>query len=257
MSFSVPAESYDDFMGRYSQPLAPLLVGLAGVESGMRVVDVGCGPGALTQTLAGLVGPDHVAAADPSAGFAAACASRVPGADVREAPAEALPWADGAFDAALAQLVLHFMADPVEGLREMQRVVKPGAVVAGCTWDTSGRMTMLGTFWAAALALDPSAPAETGRERLGKPGELLEVGTAAGLDDIAVEPLDVSVAYRDFDDFWNPFTRGVGPTGAYCASLDPSAQHELREETRQRLGSPESGFELSARSWALRGRRRA
>ncbi len=254
MTFTGPAEGYDNFMGRYSQPLAPLFAGFAGVEPGMRVLDVGCGPGALTEILAGLVGPDQVAAAEPSPSFAAACATRVPEADVREAPAEDLPWEDGAFDAALAQLVLHFMTDPLAGLREMQRVVKPGSVVIGCTWDTAGRMTMLGTFWEAALALDPSAPAERGRSRLGRPEELRELGISAGLEGVAVEPLDVSATYRDFDDFWDPFTAGVGPTGAYCVSLDPAAQDALREECRRRLGNPESAFELPGRAWALRGR---
>jgi SAM-dependent methyltransferase len=255
MSFEGPAEGYDSFMGRYARPLAPLFAELAGVDPGMRVLDVGSGPGALTEILAGLVGPDHVAAAEPSPSFAAACAARVPDADLREAPAEDLPWEDGTFDAALAQLVLHFMTDPPAGLREMQRVVKPGAVVAGCTWDTAGRMTMLGTFWEAALALDPSAPAERGSTRLGRPEELRELGISAGLDAVSVEPLDVSVTYRDFHDFWDPFTAGVGPAGAYCASLDPAAQTALGEECRRRLGNPDAAFELPARAWALRGRR--
>jgi SAM-dependent methyltransferase len=255
VSFTGPAEGYDRFVGRYARPLAPLFAGLAGVEPGMRVLDVGSGPGALTEILAGLVGADHVAAAEPSPSFAAACRARVPEADVREAPAEDLPWEDGTFDAAVAQLVLHFMTDPVTGLSEMQRVVKPGAVVAGCTWDTAGRMTLLGTFWEAALALDPSAPAERGPARLGRPEELRELGDSAGLDEVSVEPLDVSVTYRDFNDFWDPFTAGVGPTGAYCVSLDPAAQDALREECRRRLGNPESPFELPARAWALRGRR--
>jgi SAM-dependent methyltransferase len=254
MSFEGPAEGYDSFMGRYSRPLAPLFADHAGIEPGMRVLDVGAGPGALTETLAELVGADHVAAAEPSPSFAAACAARVPEADVREAPAEDLPWDDGTFDAAVAQLVIHFMKDPLAGLREMQRVVKPGAVVAGCTWDTAGRMTMLGTFWGAAMALDPAAPAERGRARLGKPEELRELGTSAGLDDMSVEPLDVSVTYRDFDDFWEPFTAGVGPTGAYLVSLDPAPQDALREECRRRLGSPDAPFELPGRSWVLRGR---
>lgn len=255
MSFSGPAEGYDGFMGRYARPLAPLFAGFAGVERGMRVLDVGSGPGALTETLAGLLGGDRVAAAEPSPSFAAACAARVPEADVREAAAEDLPWEDATFDAALAQLVLHFMKDPPAGLREMQRVVRPGSVVIACTWDTTGRMRMLGTFWEAARALAPSAPAEVGRGRLGRPEELRELGVSAGLDAVSVEPLDVSVTYENFDDYWNPFTAGVGPAGAYCTSLDPAAQDALREECRRRLDSPESAFELPARAWALRGLR--
>ncbi|QEC46476.1 class I SAM-dependent methyltransferase [Baekduia soli] len=257
MSFAVPAETYDRFMGRYSRRVAPAFARFAGIEAGMRVLDVGCGPGALTGVLAGLVGAPQVAAADPSPGFAAACAARVPGADVRETRAEALPWADATFDAALAQLVVGFMADPEAGVREMARVVAPGATVAACTWDSAGAMRMLDLFWAAALALDPAAPAEAGRVRFGARDELHELWSGAGLADVEVQPLDVLAGYEDFDDFWEPLTGGVGPAGEWCASLAPDAQVALREECRRRLGDPQGPFELPARSWAARGRRPA
>src|SRR5512144_682714 len=134
--FATPAESYDAFMGRYAQALAPLLADFAGVARGRRVLDVGAGPGALTEVLAHRVGAQAVAAAEPSPSYAATCAQRVPGADVREVVAESLPWDDGTFDVALAQLVLNFMRDAATGVFGMQRVVKPEGVVAGCTWDS-------------------------------------------------------------------------------------------------------------------------
>ncbi|HEV7773711.1 MAG TPA: class I SAM-dependent methyltransferase [Conexibacter sp.] len=252
MTFAVPPEGYDSFMGRYSRQLAPLLAHFAGVRPGVRALDVGCGPGALTEVLAGLIGPAQVGAADPSPGFAAACAARVPGADVRTAAAETLPWEDAAFDVALAQLVVEFMGDPGAGVREMRRTVKPGGTVAACTWEADGGMTMLHAFWEAAVAVDPAAPAEP--MRLGRPGPLRELWASAGFGDVAVEPLDVECAYEDFDSFWRPFTGGVGPAGAYLASLAPDTQAALREEGRRRLGDPQSAFRLSARAWAVRGR---
>ncbi|MFL5817558.1 MAG: class I SAM-dependent methyltransferase [Conexibacter sp.] len=252
MTFAVPPAGYDSFMGRYSRQLAPLLARFAGVRPGVRVLDVGCGPGALTEVLAGLVGPEHVAAAEPSPGFAAACAARVPGADVRAVPAETLPWEDATFDVALAQLVVEFMGDAGAGVREMVRVVKPGGTVAACTWEADGGMTMLHAFWEAAVAVDPAAPAEP--MRLGRPGAMRELWAGAGVGEIVVEPLDVECAYEDFDGFWRPFTSGVGPAGSYLASLAPDAQAALREECRQRLGDPQSAFRLPARAWAVRGR---
>ena len=138
MSFFVGADAYDRFMGRYSILLAPSFADLAGISAGQRVVDVGCGPGALTAELVARVGPEAVAAIDPSDAFVDAMRERHPGVDVRQAAAEDLPFEDRAFDAALAQLVVHFMTDPVAGLHEMARVVRPGGVVAACVWDHAG-----------------------------------------------------------------------------------------------------------------------
>jgi SAM-dependent methyltransferase len=253
--FATPAEFYDAFMGRYAQALAPLLADFAGVAPGMRVLEVGAGPGALTEVLAHRVGAQAVAAAEPSSSFAATCAQRVPGADVREVVAESLPWDDATFDVALAQLVLNFMRDAATGVFEMQRVVKPEGVVAGCTWDSGGGMTMLRIFWGAARALDLSAPVDGARARFGSPDELLQLWTNAGFDDVSVEALDVEGAYEDFEDFWRPLTRPTGPAGVYCTSLTADARHALREECRRRLGYPESSFRLGARSWAVRGRK--
>src|SRR3954469_23976558 len=122
-------------MGRYTSSLAPAFADAAGVAGGMRGLDVGCGPGGLTRELARRVGPERVAAIDPAPQFAAACRERHPGADVREGGAEALPWDDGAFDAALSQLVIAFMRDPDQGVREMARVTRDGGTVAVCMWD--------------------------------------------------------------------------------------------------------------------------
>src|SRR5918992_5708725 len=138
MSFAAGAQAYDRFMGRYSVPLAPKLADFAGVDAGQRVLDVGCGPGALTTELVGRVGPAFVAAVDPTEGFVEAARERHPGVDVRVARAEQLPYADDTFDAALAQLVVHFIADPVAGLRDMGRVTREDGVVAACVWDHAG-----------------------------------------------------------------------------------------------------------------------
>jgi ubiquinone/menaquinone biosynthesis C-methylase UbiE len=256
MSFAAPAESYDRYMGRYSRRLAPLFADFAGVRSGMRVIDVGCGPGALTEVLAERTGAERVSAADPSESFVESCAERVPGADIRRATAERLPWGDGTFDAVLAQLVVNFIEDPVEGVGEMRRVARAPGVIAACTWDYRDGMEMLGIFWDAALALDPDAPAEGRRMRFGKPDELRALWREAELVDIRTDALEVAQDYEGFDDYWEPFTAGVGPGGAYCASLPSEAQDALGEECRRRLENPERPFRLHARAWAVRGRAR-
>ena len=146
MAFEVAADAYSAFMGRYSEPLAEVFVQWAGMEPGRHVLDVGCGPGALTARLVERLGASHVIAVDPSAAFVAAARRRCPGVVVQQAAAEHLPLPNGSVDAAVAQLVVHFMTDPVAGLTEMARVTRPGGVVAACVWDHASGRGPLSTF---------------------------------------------------------------------------------------------------------------
>ncbi len=250
MSFDVAGEAYDGFMGRYSLLLSPQLADLAGVSSGQRVLDVGCGPGALTAELATRLGPAAVAAVDPSEPFVAAARARNPGVEVVRASAERLPFPDRSFDAALAQLVVHFMSDPVAGLAEMVRVTRRDGVVAACVWDHAGGQGPLSLFWHAARLRDPEIEDEL--ERAGaREGHLATLFDAAGLREIEEAVLSVSFEHSSFDEWWEPFTRGVGPAGAYTASLSAERQAELRETCRTML--PAAPFVLTARAWAARG----
>jgi SAM-dependent methyltransferase len=251
MHFIAAPDHYDRFMGRYTASLAPQLADTAGVRGGMRVVDVGCGPGGLTAVLAERVGAEHVAAIDPAPQFAAACQRRHPGADVRVGGAEDLPWADDSFDAALASLVVAFMRDPELGIGEMVRVTRAGGTVAACMWDLAGDgMTMLHTFWTAAQQVIPTAPGEA-RLPGGAEGDLVARFERAGLGDVTGSVLTARVSYTGFDDFWEPFTHSVGPAGQYLARQQPEQQAEIREVCRGRL--PAGAFDLDARAWCATG----
>lgn len=250
MSFDVAAEAYDRFMGRYSRLLSPQLADLAGVRAGQQVLDVGCGPGALTAELVERLGPAAVAAVDPSEPFVEAARARNPGVDVRRATAEQLPFPDRTFDAALAQLVVHFMADPIAGLAEMARVTRRDGVVGACVWDHGGGQGPLGLFWEAARELDPEVDDESRLAGV-RAGHLAELFEAAGLRDIEATSLAVRREHPSFDEWWQPFTRGVGPAGAYVRTLDANRQAELRERCRSRF--PDAPFVLTARAWAARG----
>jgi ubiquinone/menaquinone biosynthesis C-methylase UbiE len=253
MSFAVAGDKYDRFMGRYSRELAPQFIEFAGVESGMAVVDVGCGPGALTERLVERVGAKHIAAADPSEPFVAAATERAPGADVRLAAAEELPWEDDRFDAALSQLVVNFMRGADTGVSEMRRVVRPGGVVAACTWSYGEDMEMLRGFWDAARRLDSGAPDEGSTMRYRSVEELDELWRRVELSEVRTEHLRVETTYTDFDDLWEPFTFGVGPAGTYLAKLSPEQREQVRTELFNRLGEPSGPFTLSATACAVRG----
>ena len=230
-------------------PLAPQLADLAGISSGQHVLDVGCGPGALTAELVRRLGSAAVSAVDPSEPFVAAVQERHPEVTVRRASAEELPFPNETFDAALAQLVVHFMADPVTGLRQMARVTRKHGVVAACVWDHAGGQGPLSLYWDAARELDPDVEDES--ELAGaREGHLTELFEAAGLHEVQETHLAVSVEHPTFEDWWEPFKLGVGPAGDYAARLDPKRQAELRERCREKLPAP---FVLTARAWAARG----
>jgi SAM-dependent methyltransferase len=250
VTFAVPAEAYDRYMGRYSVQLGPQLANLAAVRAGGRVLDVGCGPGALTGVLVERLGAGAVAAVDPSESFVAAAQERHPDVDIRQAAAEQLPFGDEEFDAALAQLVVHFMADPVAGLREMARVTRRGGVVAASVWDFAGGQAPASTLWQAALELDPDVEDESHLAGA-RAGHLAELLAAAGLREVETSTVAASVEYATFDEWWGPYELGVGPAGTHVASLDADRRAELRERCRRLL--PDAPFAVLAHAWAARG----
>jgi SAM-dependent methyltransferase len=249
--FDVSPDAYARFMGRYSEPLAVLFAELAGIRRGQRALDVGCGPGALTAELVRRLRGDAVCAVDPSEPFAAAVRARCPGVDVRLAAAEQLPFADGAFDVTMAQLVVHFMASPVAELAEMGRVTQPGGVVAACVWDHAGGRGPLAAFWQAVRELDPRAHDEAGLAGV-REGHLAQLFGQAGLSVTQAMALTVQVQHSKFDEWWEPFTLGVGPAGAYVACLGVEHRAALRERCRAKLSLPAT---ISATAWAVTGHR--
>lgn len=237
--FRVTGDAYDSFMGRWSRQLSPALAEAAGIAAGHRVLDVGCGPGALTGVLVDLVGAGSVAACDPSPPFVAVCAARHPGVDVQQAGAEDLPWPDQTFDAVLAQLVLNFVPDRAAAAAEMTRVLRPGGTVVAAVWDYAEGMEMLRHFWDAAREIRPDAPDEAHPTALGGEGELADFLTGAGFDAVSEGTLRVESTYADGNELWQGFLAGAGPAGAWCLTLSEDEREALRRELLGRL--PESG----------------
>lgn len=250
MSFDVAAEAYDSFMGRYSRPLAEVFVEFASLPESGRALDVGCGTGALTDVLARRFGQTEVAAVDPSPGFVAATAARLPWADVRHGTAEELPFDDDLFDATLAELVVHFMTDASAGAREMVRVTRPGGVVAACVWDFVGGRAPQTAFFRSLSAIAPDVEDETGRVG-GRTGDLGSLLRGAGCLDVEEGEISVRIEFAGFDDWWTPYTLGVAPAGKQLAALDPTDRERVREHAR--AASPDGPFAVVATAWAARG----
>ncbi len=246
--FDVSGDAYGRFMGRFSEPLAVQFADLAGVHTGQRAVDVGCGPGALTAVLVQRLGADHVAACDPSGPFVAALRDRLPAVDVHEAPAEHLPFDDDSFDVTLAQLVVHFMAEPVAGLTEMRRVTAPGGVVAANVWDHSGSEGPLSLFWQAARDIDPEVDGEANFAG-SQPGHLRQLFAEAGFADPHETTLTVAPRFDSFADWWEPYTFGVGTAGAHVAGLDDETTKRVRDRCQELLPAPP--FTITATAWTV------
>jgi len=249
------AEEYERVMGRWSRRIAPSLIAFAGVETGERVLEVGCGTGSLTRALLGHDEHLHVTGVDPSAQYIEhgrrAIAS--PRLSLQQADAQDLPFDDHEFDRCLSLLVLNFIPDVRRALDEMRRVTRPGGTIAAAVWDYGDGMQMLRILWDAAVSLDPDAAARHERNmpycRQGELGALWEAG---GLRDVEEGSLSVTLQFASFEDYWRPFLSGVGPSGSYVSALPEAQQIALRDLLRSTL--PGQGpFELEARAWAVRG----
>jgi SAM-dependent methyltransferase len=248
--FSGSGDAYDRFMGRYSTQLAPAFADFAGVGAGMRVLDVGAGTGALTQELVTRVGKANVAAAEPSPDYASLLRDRFPGIEVEQVPAAELPWDDGAFDTALAQLVVVFVADAPAAFRELARVTKPGGVVATTMWAVEG-MDMMNALNEVRRQLRPGGftPSTQYRDEQ----SLRELFEQCGLLNVETTTLEVAVEYESVDELWEPAIHVGGPGGPVAEALGPDDLARGRAIFEEALGRPAGTFRLSGRSATVRG----
>src|SRR4051812_37940220 len=252
--------AYEPYVGRWSRLVAREFLAWLAVPPGRRWLDVGCGTGALSQTIAAEASPAGVKGVDASAGYVAFARQQVGDARVQFeiADAQALAEQTASYDAVIAGLVLNFVAQPALMVAEMARVACAGGVVAVYVWDYAGEMQLIRHFWNAAVALDPAARVldEGQRFPICHPDRLAELFRQAGLGLVETRPIDVPTRFRDFDDYWSPFLGGQGPAPSYAMSLSEERRAALRE--RIRVGLPvaaDGAIPLMARAWAVRGAR--
>lgn len=251
---------YESYVGRWSRLVAREFLDWLNVPGSRRWLDVGCGAGALSQTILNQADPAAVRGVDRSDGFVAFARDRMadPRASFEVGDAQALPIEDSSYDAIVSGLVLNFVPDQPKALGEMLRVAKPGGVVAAYVWDYAGRMDMMRYFWNAAAALNPEAhDLDEGRRfPVCSPEPLSQLFASAGLNRVEGRSLDIPTHFRDFDDYWTPFLGGQGSAPGYAATLSESNRARIRDYIRARLPfNADGSIHLIARAWAVRGYR--
>jgi SAM-dependent methyltransferase len=249
--------AYEPYIGRWSRLVARQFLEWLAVPPGARWLDVGCGTGALTETILRHADPGSVDGIDPSEGFLAVAREQVrdPRVRFRVGDTRRLAAESARYDVVVSALVLNFIPDPPAGIAEMARAVRPGGIVAGYVWDYAGRMELMRHFWDAAVELRPGDLERDEGQRfpLCRPAPLQRLFEGAGLASVEVRGIEIPTMFRDFDDYWTPFLGGQGPAPSYAMSLDEEARAALRERIRGRLPVAADGsISLIARAWAVR-----
>jgi SAM-dependent methyltransferase len=251
-------DAYEQYVGRWSRKVAAELLRWLAPAPGLAWADVGCGTGALAETILAACAPAAIEGVDASEGFVAAARQRLRDPRVRFMTGDAtrLPWEAGAFDVAVSGLVLNFVRDHEAMARAMVRVTKPGGRVAAYVWDYAGGMQMIRHFWDAAVGVNPDdAKLDQGdRFPICQPEPLRALFEGAGLRSVLVRAIEIPTVFQDFDDYWNPFLGRQGSAPAYLASVSDDAREKIRAHLKARL-APAHGerIELMARAWAVKG----
>jgi len=250
--------AYEPYVGRWSRGVAREFLAWLALPQGSGWLDIGCGTGALSQTILEVASPYSVLGVDPSEGYVNFAREHIRDERVHFTlgDAQALPVETASYDAVVSGLVLNFVPQPSHAVAEMVRVARASGIVAAYVWDYAGLMQLMRYFWDAAIALDPTAFQldEGQRFPLCQPEPLVQLFQTAGLREVELFLIDIPTTFRVFDDYCSPFLGGKGPAPGYAMSLSVEQRSLLRERLRATLPTaPDGSIALIARAWAVRG----
>lgn len=251
------AIGYEQLMGRWSARLAPLYADFAQLRDAGRILDVGCGTGALVRTIASMASNSEIVGVDPAQSFVdyARTQSDDPRITFQVGDAMQLPFSAETFDQTLSLLVIMFIPEPEKAASEMRRVTRPGGTVSACTWDRDG-LELSSIFWEEAVRLDPGADARSQRPKhSNREGQLSALWQSAGLEDVKETVITMEFPFTSFSDFWDPHLKGIAPQGVYVGTLSEGRREALRDALRKRIlaDRPDGAFSLHAKALAVRG----
>jgi SAM-dependent methyltransferase len=251
---------YELQMGRWSRRLGPKFIEFAGIKDADCVLDVGCGTGSLTSTLARNPSIRDLHGIDFSAAYIEHAkrehsASRI---QFQVGDACALPFEDKKFDHTLSMLVLQFIPQPEKALSEMRRVTRPGGTVAAATWDSRGGFVWMRMFWDTAAMIDPEAGERRAKifsRPIALPGGLERACKAAGLTDVVQDMLTIRMDFSSFEDFWAPMEGRDGPFADYVRTLTPEGKALFRDKMRLAYvdGEANGPRSYAATAWVVKG----
>jgi SAM-dependent methyltransferase len=255
-SFFTDGQAYEKLMGRWSRAVGDIFVDWLSVPKGLRWLDVGCGTGAFTELVLERCVPRAMSAIDPAPDQIAYAQSKLATTAVafRIGDAQSLPYADGEFDVAAMALVIAFIPDPAKAVTEMKRVVTPGGTVATYMWDRLGKGYIQRPLAEAFAAMNIDEPGMPGSAHA-RIDALKGFFETAGLVDVAARPIDITVSYANFDDFWSSQTALANPYVQAIRKLAPPEIERLKAYLREHLPTNREGrVAYPASANAVKGR---
>jgi SAM-dependent methyltransferase len=246
-------------MGRWSRLLAQEFLQWLNLPAGLRWLDVCCGSGVVTEAIVEHNAPASIVGIDASPeqiNFARQHHAQ-PNVTFKTADAVLLPFPDATFDVVVCGLGLNYIPNPVRGLVEFCRVLRPGGTIAAYVWDYAQGARFLREFWDAAIAIDPEGATfdQARRFPMCTPEGLQSLFEQAGLKHAPVHALEIVTHFSSFEDYWAPLLTGQGSAPNFIGTRDQSTGAAIRERLRATLPADSHGaIDLPARAWAIRAR---